>query len=375
MILEIKSTHEKGVRYLKNIFNKNKNEKFFVAFKKVIETPIKHEETRASEVITYQNTASTQKVENNLNTLKSSQAKLAEQLKKIETDKKNEIKADEERIRKEAESYMIQNTSMSKIKDENKTKSSNTEFEFNDELEWNDETNNIQDSLQEKITGRLVSLAIPSTHHLNKLLVDETDMKPINRLLNDMDSLNEREIKLSSSNESLNSDSSGYKSDISHSSDETQKSFIPQKKPRVRILSQKKEMNPNEQPGIESKKYVSLQKNIPLASTQVRKNIVKTKVTNRKTLGLEQTQAEKMNRLTQGHSTTGYIHPSRRAQPTNTEKEQKIKQLDEQISKLLAMKEEAQAMLEITKNEEETVSQFIVDTRNDIATLKHKLNA
>ncbi|HHR6080445.1 TPA: hypothetical protein ACS7ZY_002839 [Providencia alcalifaciens] len=230
LILEIKSTHEKGIRYLKNIFNKNKNEKFCVAFKKVIETPIKHEETRASEVITYQNTASTQKVENNLNTLKSSQATLAEQLKKIETDKKNEIKADEERIRKEAESYMIQNTSMSKIKDENKTKSSNTEFEFNDELEWSDETNNIQDSLQEKITGRLVSLAIPSTHHLDKLLVDETDMKPINRLLKDMDSLNEREIKLSSSNESLNSNSSSYFSETTdesgYSSEETTKIHV-----------------------------------------------------------------------------------------------------------------------------------------------------
>lgn len=218
LILEIKSTHEKGVRYLKNIFNKNKNEKFCVAFKKVIETPIKHEETRASEVITYQNTASTQKVEHNLNTLKSSQAKLAEQLEKIATDKENEIKADEERIRKEAELYMMQKTSISEIKDENKTKSSDIKFEFNDELEWNDETNNIQDSLQEKITDRLVSLVIPSTRQLDKLLVDKIDMKPINRLLNDMDSLNEREIKLSSSNESLNSNSSSHYSNCSSDS-------------------------------------------------------------------------------------------------------------------------------------------------------------
>lgn len=393
-ILEIKSTHEKGIRYLKSIFNKNKNEKFCVTFKKEIEIPIKHEETRSSEVITYKNTASTQKVENNLSTLKSSQAKLAEQLKKIETDKENEIKADEERIRQEAESSMIQKASISKINDENKTKSSDTQFEFNDKLEWNDDTNNIQDSLQKKITDRLVSLAIPSTRQLDKLLVDKTDMMPINRLLKDMDSLNEREIKLSSSNESLSSDSSGYKSDISRSSNETQKSFTPQKKLRANLLSPKEEMNPNEQSGIESKKYGSPQKNIPLASTQVskenivsssshanthtmtaRKNTVKTKVINRRTVGLEQTQAEKMARLTKGYSTTGYIHPSRRAQPTNAEKEQKIKQFDEQISKLLAMREEAQAMLDTTTKEEKAVNQLIIETKNDVAALKHKLKA
>ncbi|UBX50673.1 hypothetical protein LDO51_07775 [Providencia alcalifaciens] len=394
LILEIKSTHEKGIRYLKNIFKKNNNEQFSVTFKKETETQKKHEITKENNVITYRNTASTQKVENNLNTLKSLKANLAEQLKKIETDKKNTIKADEEKIRKEAASSIIPKISISKKIDENKTKNNNNEFEFNDELEWNDDTNNIQDSLQEKITRRLVSLATPSTHQLDKLLVDKTDMKSINRLLKDMDSLNERESKLSSSNESLNSDSSGYKSDISRSSNETQKSFTPQKKLRANLLSPKEEMNPNEQSGIESKKYGSPQKNIPLASTQVskenivsssshanthtmaaRKSTVKTKVTNRRTVGLEQTQAEKMARLTKGHSTTGYIHPSRRAKPTSAEKEQKIKQLDEQISKLLAMKKETQAMLDTTTKEEQAVNQLIIETKNDVAALKHKLKA
>ncbi|WPA92460.1 hypothetical protein QS795_001380 [Providencia zhijiangensis] len=230
LILEIKSTHEKGIRYLKSIFNKNKNEKFCVTFKKGIEIPIKHEKTRSSEVITYQNTASTQKIENNLSTLKSSQAKLAEQLKKIETDKENEIKAGEERIRKEAESSMIQKASISKIKDENKAKSSDTEFEFNEELEWNDDTNHIQDSLQKRITDRLVSLAIPSTRQLDKLLVDETDMKSINRHLENMDSLNKIENQLYSSNESLNSNSSSHYSNNSSDSGYLSENTKAQKK-------------------------------------------------------------------------------------------------------------------------------------------------
>ncbi|CAG9408258.1 hypothetical protein [Providencia alcalifaciens] len=229
-ILEIKSTHEKGIRYLKNIFKKNNNEKFFVTFKNIIETQKKHEETIENNVITYQNTASTQKIENNLNTLKSLKSNLDEQLKKIETDKENAIKADEERIKKEAESSMIQKNSISKIKNENKTKSSDTEFEFNDELDWDNDTSDLQDNLQKKITERLVKLAIPSTHQLDKLLVDKTDMKSINRLLKDMDSLNERESKLFSSNESLNSNSSGYFSETTgesgYSSEETTKMHI-----------------------------------------------------------------------------------------------------------------------------------------------------
>lgn len=236
------------------------------------------------------------------------------------------------------------------------------------------------------------------------------------------------------SNDSLNSDSSGYKSDISRSSNETQQSFTLQRKPRVKLLSRREEMGPNEQSGIESKKNNAPQRNISLAIPQVssqysslnknlnqkkqdidnllnsfnsdekpsltkgnvksnkdnlgsstlhtdtrivaaRKSTAKTKVMNRNTVGLEQTQAEKMARLTKGYSTTGYIHPSRRAQPTNAEKEQKIKQFDEQISKLLAMKEEAQAMLDVTTKEEKTVNQLMLETKNDVATLKYKLKA
>lgn len=230
LILEIKSTHEKGIRYLKNIFKKNKSEQFLVTFKKEIETQKKHEITKENNVITYQNTASTQKVEDNLNTLKSLKANLAEQLKKTETDKENAIKADEERIKKEAESSMIQKTSILKINDENKIKSNNNEFEFNDELEWDNDTSDWSHNLYKKINGSLVRLSTPSTHQLNKLLVDETDMKSINRHLKNMDTLNELENKIHSSNESLNSNSSGYfseKTDESgYSSEETAKIHV-----------------------------------------------------------------------------------------------------------------------------------------------------
>ncbi|HGN0869215.1 TPA: hypothetical protein ACKROV_002470 [Providencia alcalifaciens] len=423
LILEIKSTNEKGIRYLKNVFQREKNETHCIVFKNG-EISITDKAKIARQVLAKQHDIKqTSTILNDLTyTYQQEKSDFYNNYKFL----LGEINLIEGKINKIImENAKLSGKSSGPYKYYNQFKNINFIDLIDSPKSSDDRIKSIQVILSQMTsTVRMLEHEYSSFQSVN-------DNKFKTEQLNNAESVKKASL---SSNDSLNSDSSGYKSDISRLSNETQQLFASQRKPPVKLLPRREEMGPNEQSSIESKKNSAPQRNISLAIPQVssrysslnkslnqkkkdiddllnsfnsdekpsltkgniksnkdnlgsstshtytriaaeKKSTAKTKVTNRKIVGLEQTQAEKMARLTRGHSTTGYIHPSRRAQPNNAEKEQKIKQFDEQISKLLAMRAEAQAMLDTTTKEEKAVNQLIIETKNDVAALKHKLKA
>lgn len=423
LILEIKSTHEKSVRYLKNVFHRDKNEKYCVT--------LKNDKIEITDKATIARQKLAQQHEKKQTATVLNDLTYTYQQEKLDFYNNYKILLNEiNLIEGEINKLIMKNAKLSgKNSGPYQYYNQFKNINFIDLIDSSKPSNDRIKSIQVILSQMTSTVRMLEHEYSSFQSFNESKFKP--EYLNNVESAKRT---LLSSNDSLNSDSSGYKSDISRSSNETQQSFTLQRKPRVKLLSRREEMGPNEQSGIESKKNNAPQRNISLAIPQVssqysslnknlnqkkqdidnllnsfnsdekpsltkgnvksnkdnlgsstshtdtrivaaRKSTAKTKVMNRKTVGLEQTQAEKMARLTKGHSTTGYIHPSRRAQPTNAEKEQKIKQFDEQTSKLLAMKEEAQAMLDVTTKEEKTVNQLILETKNDVAILKYKLKA
>lgn len=188
----------------------------------------------------------------------------------------------------------------------------------------------------------------------------ETMNGVINKLNNQLSSLKENEEKvikhtsgknMFNSNESLNSNSSGYQSDNNSSLGNSvcfSDDFPHQEKNKnIRLISEN---------------FSNLNKN-EITDNKVNKTRLPEKEKNKTPKKLEQTQAEKMKQLTKGNSSTGYIHPSRRNKTNNSNKMEQIKQLNKKIAELEALKKEYQEMAIVTSTQEKQAAQLILKAK------------
>ncbi|HBC7431129.1 TPA: hypothetical protein KEY68_003427 [Providencia rettgeri] len=157
-----------------------------------------------------------------------------------------------------------------------------------------------------------------------------------------------------SSNESLNSNSSGYQSDSNPSLGNSvcfSDDFLHQEKNKnIRLISEN---------------FSNLNKN-EITDNKANKTRLPEKEKNRTTKKLKQTQAEKMEQLAKGNSSTGYTHPSRRNKIDNSSGMKKIKQLDKEIAKLEVLKKEYQEMAVMTSTHEKKIEQLVLEAKQSI---------
>ena len=178
LIYNIKSTCEKTKRFIGNKINMNKEECFYVKFK--------------------QKTNSNSPENNHIIT------------NNIESKKqKKEVMVNNDKLNIHTSNPDFNNGYNNQLL----TDYNNMDFEWDNDLHLDARPIVYTEQLKNYITQRFVELSTPSTHELNKLLIDSNDMKPITRLLEEMEQLNQKENDFFSSHESLNSNSSGYNSD------------------------------------------------------------------------------------------------------------------------------------------------------------------
>ncbi|AXH63128.1 MULTISPECIES: hypothetical protein [Providencia] len=190
--------------------------------------------------------------------------------------------------------------------------------------------------------GTLDESAYPSYENLNFGLSHDS-FKKILHLTN-----------FHSSNESLNSNSSGYQSDSNPSLGNSvcfSDDFPHQEKNKnIRLISEN---------------FSNLNKN-EITDNKANETRLPKKEKNRIARKLKQTQAEKMDKLAKGNSSTGYIHPSRRNKINNSIKIEKINHLDRQIAGLKALKREYQEMAVMTSTHEKKIEQLVLEAQQSI---------
>ncbi len=241
LIYNVKSTYEKTTRLITNKINSNKKNYFHVKFKQEGNSNI----SKANKTITNNLHIEAQRKETIINT-----NELNSNIKSSYSNKESEHNAD----------LSID--------------FNNTDLEWDNDLHLDARPIIYTDKFKHYITQRFVELSTPSTHELNKLLVDSVDMKPINRLLDDMEQLNKEEKILFSSNESLNSNSSGYYSDNTIYSEYNSKTKVTNKLNDINISdSNKKQKTKNHsnkketQPSYVTNKIKNTDRHLPKRTT------------------------------------------------------------------------------------------------------------
>ncbi|MEY0067818.1 hypothetical protein AB7W80_09430 [Providencia rettgeri] len=289
LILEIKSTHEKGIRYLKNILKKNNNEELCVKFE-------------------------------------NGEAKI--------TDK----------------ATIARQELMKQHKEINHTEKENSAID----LEW--------DYFEQEPTY-LDNRSAVFPHQKNESLNFES---------NNTDEFNDLITVLYSSDESLNS--SGYHSDTS----------LPLRSSEYSSTESLHQENDNLNPNIDliinnPTKYYNLtnfNSNNEILKYSSSESLHQKKYNKENFSDInkrpeKQTQTEKMKLLTEGKSSTGYIHPSRRNKINNSNQIEKINQLDRKIAELEAQKKEYQEMANITSTHEKKIKQLVLEAKQDIVENKN----
>lgn len=367
LILELKSTHEKSIRYLKNKFNKNNNEepcvkfeigktkiidKAAIAKKSLIKQHEKINDAKATSNIIY--TTQQQKLDlcNNykilldeINIVESKANVLIMESSKDENQSKYHELFEESNIIDMINSSELTNCRLKEINDIfNEMKSVIKmledyidESESNEKLAWDDydinshslsnETPNTQNkkTIKQDSSQYIIDNAIHIINKLNLDIISENTKNELNEFFND--NRQSSTSNLYSSNESLSSDSSAYHSDSNFFSSSSKYSS-------TESLYQEKDNKEN--------------------SSDIHKSSKK------------QIQTEKMKLLTKGNSSTGYIYPSRRAQASRPTNDQILEKLDKEIARLTRQKEENQQIVDIFGDAETQVNQLISEAKKNI---------
>ncbi|HFF8524396.1 TPA: hypothetical protein ACGEYH_003165 [Providencia rettgeri] len=386
-IFEIKSIHEKSTRYLKNTFKKNNNEELCVKFetgkakivdkatiarKNLIKQHEKINHAKPTNSVVYTMQQEKADLYNNYKTLLNEMHQVESKANDlIMESSKNGNQSQYHKLFEESNIADMINSSeltddrLKKINDIfNEMKSVIKMFEdyiddseSNKKLAWDDYGINLHNLPNKTLNTQnreltkqdLIDDAIHMINTSASGIISKDAKNELNEFFND--NHQSSTFNLYSSNESLNSNSSGYQSDRNYFSGNS-----------VYFSDDFPHQEENKNIRLISENFSNLNKN-EITDNKANKTRLPEKEKNRITKKPKKTQAEKMEQLAKGNSSTGYIHPSRRNKINNSNKMEQIKQLNKKIAELEALKKEYQEMAIVTSTQEKQAAQLILKAK------------